>query len=98
MSVPPGKLADMPFTFADLFAGIGGFHAALSALGGDCTFVSEIDENAARVYSRNWDAPPNAGNIVPLTEGQMAVAAHDVLAAGFPCQPFSPAYPSPSGG
>ncbi|WP_378099377.1 DNA cytosine methyltransferase [Cellulomonas sp. T2.31MG-18] len=79
----------MSFTFADLFAGIGGFHAALSALGGDCTFVSEIDADAARVYGRNWDAPPNAGNIVPLTEGRMAVAEHDVLAAGFPCQPFS---------
>lgn len=89
VSDAPGKLARMSFTFADLFAGIGGFHAALSALGGDCAFVSEIDENAVRVYERNWDAPPNAGNIVPLTEGQMAVAAHDVLAAGFPCQPFS---------
>lgn len=79
----------MSFTFADLFAGIGGFHAALSALGGDCVFVSEIDDDAVRVYERNWDAPPNAGNIVPLTEGQMAVTEHDVLTAGFPCQPFS---------
>jgi len=89
VSEPPGKLANMSFTFADLFAGIGGFHAALSALGGDCAFVSEIDEDAVKVYERNWDAPPNAGNIVPLTEGRMAVTRHDVLTAGFPCQPFS---------
>lgn len=84
-----GKLTGMSFTFADLFAGIGGFHAALSALGGECTFVSEIDQAASAVYSRNWEAPTNSGNIVPLTEGQMAVEKHDVLAAGFPCQPFS---------
>lgn len=89
VSEGPGKLTGMSFTFADLFAGIGGFHAAISALGGDCTFVSEIDADAVRVYERNWEAPPNGGNIVPLTEGRMGVAAHDVLAAGFPCQPFS---------
>ncbi|MGC4175289.1 DNA cytosine methyltransferase [Demequina sp.] len=76
------------FSYVDLFAGVGGFHAALSALGGECVFASEIDEAAKRVYERNWGMEV-AGDIIPLTEGQMAVPGHDVLAAGFPCQPFS---------
>lgn len=76
------------FTFTDLFAGIGGFHAALSATGGECLFASEIDPWAASVYERNWEMKVD-GDIVPLTEGTMAVPVHDVLAAGFPCQPFS---------
>ncbi|HEV2891450.1 MAG TPA: DNA (cytosine-5-)-methyltransferase [Frankiaceae bacterium] len=88
----------MRFTFADLFAGIGGFHAALSALGGECRFVSELDGEAQAVYARNWggDVPTPGdgrrgldGDIVPLTESVMDVPKIDVLAAGFPCQPFS---------
>lgn len=79
----------MPFTFVDLFAGIGGFHAALSALGGECWFASDIDIAARTVYQRNWGIDV-AGDIVPLTEGPTVdVPPHDVLAAGFPCQPFS---------
>lgn len=76
------------FTFVDLFAGIGGFHAALSALGGECVYASEIDEAAAKIYQHNWGLEP-AGDIVAATTGRMDVPAHDVLAAGFPCQPFS---------
>jgi DNA (cytosine-5)-methyltransferase 1 len=87
----------MSFAFVDLFAGIGGFHAALSAAGGECRFVSEIDRAAAAVYQLNWGnsifhpagRPLIEGDIVPLTEERMAVPAHDVLAGGFPCQPFS---------
>jgi DNA (cytosine-5)-methyltransferase 1 len=87
----------MPFTFVDLFAGIGGFHAALSQMGGRCVFASEIDRNAAAVYERNWGRhlkpatgrPRVEGDIVPLTEDKVFVPKHDVLAAGFPCQPFS---------
>lgn len=78
----------MSFEFADLFAGIGGFHAALGALGGTCAFASEIDPAAQQVYEANWKTEV-AGDIVELTEDQMAVPEHDVLAAGFPCQPFS---------
>lgn len=88
------------FTFTDLFAGIGGFHAALGALGGDFWFASEIDRNAVAVYDYNWCRPLRDGSeddqkkrvngdIVPLTTGQMLVPPTDVLAAGFPCQPFS---------
>lgn len=76
------------FTFVDLFAGIGGFHAALSALGGECVYASEIDEAAAKIYQHNWDIPVH-GDIVPETDPVVKVPKHDVLAAGFPCQPFS---------
>ncbi|MFJ2520484.1 DNA (cytosine-5-)-methyltransferase [Cellulosimicrobium cellulans] len=89
----------MAFTFSDLFAGIGGFHAALGALGGECWFASEIDRNASAVYDYNWFSPQRDGfedekkrvngDIVPLTEPRVLVPPTDVLAAGFPCQPFS---------
>jgi len=78
----------MSFTFVDLFAGIGGFHAAMTDLGGECVFASEIDESARAIYERNWEMEV-AGNIVPLTEDRVKVPKHDVLCAGFPCQPFS---------
>lgn len=90
-----GKLARMistpresAFEFVDLFAGVGGFHAALGALGGDCVFASEIDDDAAEVYRENWEMEVH-GDIVPLTERRMEVPEHDLLTAGFPCQPFS---------
>src|SRR6478735_332101 len=76
------------FTFVDLFAGIGGFHAALSAFGGECVYSVEKDPAAAAVYERNWGLNP-LGDIVQDTVGKMRVPRHDVLAAGFPCQPFS---------
>lgn len=76
------------FTFIDLFAGIGGFHQALSALGGTCVYASEIDEAAAKIYQHNWEMPV-AGDIIPETDPVVKVPPHDVLAAGFPCQPFS---------
>ena len=79
------------FTFIDLFAGIGGFHAGLSALGGECVYASEIDEAAAKIYQHNWEVRDNrfAGDIIPETDPVVKVPKHDVLAAGFPCQPFS---------
>lgn len=92
------------FTFSDLFAGIGGFHAALHAAGGRWAFASEIDEAASKVYDYNWlrplreagaDLPPGvdsfevSGDIVALTDPAVLVPHSDVLAGGFPCQPFS---------
>lgn len=77
--------------FVDLFAGIGGFHQALGpeGFGMQCVFASEIDDEAARVYEWNHGLRPQ-GDIKPLTEGDvMEVPDHDVLTAGFPCQPFS---------
>ena len=74
--------------FVDLFAGLGGFHLALEALGHECVFASEIDEGLRALYRLNFGMPA-AGDIrtVPVTD----IPAHDVLCAGFPCQPFSKA-------
>lgn len=79
----------MSFKFVDLFAGIGGFHAALSALGGACEYASEIDENASRIYFRNWGIKPAGDITLAANEKNMEVPSHDVLVGGFPCQPFS---------
>jgi DNA (cytosine-5)-methyltransferase 1 len=79
----------MSFTFVDLFAGIGGFHGALSALGGECVFASEIDKDASRVYLRNWGIMPEGDIRALANEHVMRVPKHDVLVGGFPCQPFS---------
>ena len=79
------------FTFVDLFAGVGGFHAAMKALGGECVYAVEIDKRAARVYEANWGHPALGDITVDADDdlGIMNVPAHDVLCAGFPCQPFS---------
>lgn len=82
---------DAKFRFIDLFAGIGGFHLAMEELGGTCVFASEIDDAARSVYEENFGMQV-AGDIRPLTEDGAAATAippHDVLCAGFPCQPFS---------
>jgi len=77
------------FTFIDLFAGIGGFHAALSAMGGKCVYAVEIDPQAASVYQRNWGMDPLGDLTLDANDDTMNVPPHDVLTAGFPCQPFS---------
>jgi len=84
----------MSFKFIDLFAGIGGFHLALRDLGGTCVFASEIDEEAQDIYRKNFGHEmkgPIVGDIIPLTTKIVSklIPEHDVLAAGFPCQPFS---------
>lgn len=79
------------FRFIDLFAGVGGFHAAMKAYGGECVYAVEIDKQAARVYEANWGHPA-LGDITKDADadlGIMNVPPHDVLCAGFPCQPFS---------
>jgi len=74
--------------FVDLFAGMGGFHRALSSLGHECVFVSEIDEELRELYKRNFR---ESRNIVygDIREFKQKVPTHDILCAGFPCQPFS---------
>lgn len=79
----------MAFTFVDLFAGIGGFHAALGALGGKCVYASEWDKDAARIYERNWNLKPSGDITLEANDEVMSVPEHDVLVGGFPCQPFS---------
>ena len=80
----------MSISFIDLFAGIGGFHAAGDAFGWNCVFANEIDPAAARIYEQNWGLNP-LGNIHDHTRGnkKKPIPKHDVLFAGFPCQPFS---------
>jgi DNA (cytosine-5)-methyltransferase 1 len=89
------KFAMKTFTFIDLFAGIGGFRLALDALGGSCVFTSEIDEKAQETYIRNHGGEV-FGDIRQITSPKfndtfvrLMIPDHDVLAAGFPCQPFS---------
>lgn len=77
------------FTFIDLFAGIGGFHAVLSSMGGKCVYACEIDKKAAKVYETNWGLNPLADITKDANDTTMNVPPHDVLVAGFPCQPFS---------
>lgn len=79
----------MPFTFIDLFAGIGGFHGALRGLGGNCVYSVEIDPVAAEIYKNNWGHDPLGDITLDVNESQVKVPPHDVLVAGFPCQPFS---------
>jgi len=79
----------MAFTFVDLFAGIGGFHAALGAMGGKCVYASEWDKDSARIYERNWNLKPDGDITLAANDEVMNVPEHDVLVGGFPCQPFS---------
>ncbi|GAA3670133.1 hypothetical protein GCM10022237_32420 [Nocardioides ginsengisoli] len=83
------KASKPPFRFIDLFAGVGGFHAALSAYGGECVYAVEIDKAAAAVYKRNWGHDSLGDITKDANEDVMNVGAHEILAAGFPCQPFS---------
>jgi DNA (cytosine-5)-methyltransferase 1 len=78
------------YTFADAFAGVGGFHAALSDLGGSCAWACENDSVAAAVYFNNWgvDALRDITVEAPA-DGLVTVPTHDVFTGGFPCQPFS---------
>ncbi len=79
----------MSFTFIDLFAGIGGFHGALHALGGKAVYASEIDSQAIRIYEQNWNLKADSDITEVANDQVMLVKKHDVLTGGFPCQPFS---------
>jgi len=74
------------YTFIDLFAGIGGFHIALSSFGASCVFASEWDKYAADTYEANFNKRP-FGDITQINE--IDIPKHDILCAGFPCQSFS---------
>jgi DNA (cytosine-5)-methyltransferase 1 len=73
--------------FVDLFAGLGGFHQGLARLGHQCVFASDIDPELADLYEKNFGIRP-AGDI---RDAYKQVPPHDILCAGFPCQPFSKA-------
>lgn len=77
---------DGKFTFIDLFAGIGGMRIAFTKQGGVCVFSSEWDKYAQKTYFDNFDVMPQ-GDITKIDARE--VPDHDILVAGFPCQPFS---------
>ena len=83
------------FRFIDLFAGIGGFRIALQRQGGECVFTSEWDKYAKHTYAQNFGETP-FGDIRQFTAPEISeekirdlIPDHEILAAGFPCQPFS---------
>jgi len=78
------------FRFIDLFAGIGGLRIGFKGIGGHCVFTSEWDPNSQKTYALNFrDNHPLAGDIREYSENPDRIPEHDVLLAGFPCQPFS---------
>ncbi len=84
-----GKKSEGDFTFIDLFAGIGGLRRGFESIGGRCVFTSEWDKYSQKTYAANF---PNDDHEIngDITKVDVAdIPAHDVLLAGFPCQPFS---------
>lgn len=74
------------YTFIDLFAGLGGFRLALESLGAKCVYSNEWDKAAQDTYNANFGIVPD-GDITKVDEKM--IPDHDILCAGFPCQPFS---------
>ena len=81
-------IANDSMKFIDLFCGIGGFHQALTKLGYNCVFASDIDENCRKTYEKNYGLKPE-GDITKIKIDQ--IPNFDILCGGFPCQPFSKA-------
>ena len=85
------------YTFADVFAGIGGFHLAFHNLGAECVFAAEWDRFARETYTLNHKkispelfASQNFAHDITKVDPKI-IPDFDVLCAGFPCQPFSQA-------
>ena len=74
--------------FIDLFAGLGGFHQALESLGHECVFASELNEELRELYEQNFGM--ECGGDINLVDVE-SIKKHDIICAGFPCQPFSKA-------
>ena len=72
--------------FIDLFSGIGGFRIALESYGLNCVFSSEKDKYASQTYAENFGELPS-GDITKINVKD--IPRHDIICAGFPCQPFS---------
>jgi DNA (cytosine-5)-methyltransferase 1 len=85
-NIPFPPIKHPSFTFIDLFAGIGGFRIAMQEQGGKCVFSSEWDPSAQKTYEANFGEVPY-GDIKKIDASD--IPQHDVLCAGFPCQPFS---------
>ncbi len=84
------KKASGEFTFIDLFAGIGGLRRGFEKIGGKCVFSCEWDKFSRTTYTRNYPGSHDFGSDVrDYSKEPELVPEHDVLLAGFPCQPFS---------
>ena len=81
--------APADFTFIDLFAGIGGLRRGFESIGGRCVFTSEWDKFSQQTYRANFPGDDHDINGDITKVGVAEIPAHDVLLAGFPCQPFS---------
>jgi len=79
----------MHLRFIDLFAGLGGFHVGLSQLEMKCVFASELNKDLQELYKRNFGLEHVEGDIKKVDIE--TIPEHDLLCAGFPCQPFSKA-------
>ena len=79
----------MPLRFIDLFAGLGGFHSALREMGHECVFASELRNDLRKLYAINYPGTRIEGDITKIKPED--IPDHDILCAGFPCQPFSQA-------
>lgn len=77
------------YKFIDLFAGLGGFHLALSEIGHECVFASELRSDLQELYKINYPGTRIEGDITKFKPQD--IPSHDILCAGFPCQPFSQA-------
>lgn len=75
-----------PFTFIDLFAGIGGMRLAFESAGGHCVYSNEWEKYCQQTYLANFGEQPD-GDITKVNAS--SIPDHDILVAGFPCQPFS---------
>lgn len=85
---PQPSTQEPDFTFIDLFAGIGGIRIGFESIGGRCVFTSEWDDYAKKTYLANFpDSHDIAGDITKIEASE--IPDHDILLAGFPCQPFS---------
>lgn len=80
------EVSDRQFTFIDLFAGIGGMRIAFEKSGGHCVYSSEWNKYSQQTYFANFGEQPE-GDITQVDAS--AIPNHDILVAGFPCQPFS---------
>jgi len=84
----PSEKKKTDFTFIDLFAGIGGIRLGFESAGGQCVYTSEWNKYAVQTYVRNFGSNhPIDGDITQIEPAN--IPDHDVLLAGFPCQPFS---------
>ena len=83
-----GQCEKPAFRFIDLFAGIGGLRRPFDSIGGECVFTSEWNKYSLQTYKANYNCDHAiSGDITQVPVDR--IPEHDLLLAGFPCQPFS---------